>query len=80
MTVSRSTDCDNLFHVGQRVKLSKSGLDSLRPRGSNNDKAPHIETLRGTVRGFGNGRETLRVQRDGIKSIDTYAMCFWEAL
>lgn len=64
-----------LFHVGQRVKLSEEGLRLLK----SNRVPRYDEALRGTVRGFGRERQLLRVQRDGIKSTDCFHMDFWEA-
>lgn len=60
------------FQIGMRVRLSSEGLDALggNPRFN--------KTLRGIVMGYGRGGEnTIRVQRRGLKSIDSFHADFW---
>lgn len=68
-----------IFKIGQRVKLSADGIHHFRYGNAPNARARHDANLRGTVRGFGQSADALRVQRDGIKGADSYAMRFWEA-
>ncbi len=56
--------------IGDRVRLSDMGRRVLR--GS--------AVRPGTVRGFGQRPDVIRVQRDGLKSIDSYHASFWEPL
>ena len=57
------------FHVNQRVKLSEKGRAQL-----GTGYQP------GIVRGFGRKPELVRIQRDGVKSVESYHMDFWEPI
>jgi hypothetical protein len=69
--MSRASD----FHVGQRVKMTPSAIQ--------NHLQGRAKTTLGTVRRIGTtdgsyASLTIFVQRDGLKSIDSYHCDFWE--
>ncbi len=71
-----------VFTIGDRVRLNAAACQRLRlqreariPTGQQ-PQAP--ELWRATVTGFGRVRGTIVVQRDGLKSKETWAANLWE--
>ena len=57
------------FPIGQRVTLTERGRAVANPR--------HCT---GTVKGYGRHGKTVRVLVDGMKSIQSWHMGFWEPI
>lgn len=70
-------NAQELFRVGDRVRLSEEGIRLL---GQSKSKVPYDRSLLGTVRGFGREAPAVRIQRDGVTTTDTYHVDFWEAV
>jgi hypothetical protein len=65
------------FEVNQRVRLTAYGEQHLIRRRRYRGVA--VPTT-GIVRGFARAPETVRVQRDGQKTVENYHLVFWDPI